>query len=58
MISEREQNGYPQNIWAVTGEGMPLEAQLENAQTGVYHGYPMPETDPFREKVLAKWKEV
>lgn len=58
LISEREQNGYPQNIWAVTGEGMPLEAQLENAQTGVYHGYPMPETDPFREKVLAKWKEV
>jgi len=32
LISEREQNGFPQNIWAVTEAGCPLEAQLENAQ--------------------------
>jgi len=56
LISEREQNGYPQNIWVVTEEGWPLEAQLENAERGAYHGYPMPETDPFREEVLAGWK--
>lgn len=56
LISEREQNGYPKNIWVVTEEGWPLEAQLENAGRGTYHGYPMPETDPFREQVLARWK--
>lgn len=43
LISEQHtQNGYPQNIWAVTEEGWPLEAQLENARQGTYHGYPMP----------------
>lgn len=56
LVSEREQNGYPQNIWVVTEDQWPLEAQLENAERGTYHGYPMPETDPFREAVLAKWK--
>lgn len=58
LISEREQNGYPQNIWAVTEEGWPLEAQLENAERGTYHGYPMAETDPFHEEVLARWKRL
>ncbi len=58
LISEREQNGYPQNIWSVTDGGQPLEAQLENPEQGTYHGYPMPEADPFREVVLARWKEL
>jgi len=41
----------------VNATGVPLEAQLENRESGQYHGYPMPETDPFREKVLAAWRE-
>lgn len=57
LISEQEKNGYPQNIWAVTEDLLPLEAQLENAGKGTYHGYPMPEADPFRETVLAKWNK-
>lgn len=57
LVSEREQNGYPQNIWAVTVNGYPLEAQLENPEQGTYHGYPMPETDPFCEQVLAAWSK-
>lgn len=36
-------------------EGVPLEAQLENAGDGTYHGYPMPADDAFREKVMEKW---
>jgi hypothetical protein len=40
----------------VSPEGVPLEAQLENAANGTYHGYPMPEEDPFREIVKAAWK--
>lgn len=53
LFSEQERGGWPQNIWAVTEAGEPLEAQLEG--NGVYHGYPMPEADPFRQEVLARW---
>ena len=56
MISERFNGNWPQNIWSVTKTGMPLEAQLENADTGTYHGYPMPESDPLAQQVLEKWK--
>lgn len=57
LISDRKRNVYPQYIWAVTEDGQPLEAQLENAETGAYHGYPMPNTDPFGSEVLKKWNE-
>ncbi|MFP4476411.1 MAG: hypothetical protein ACLFOY_12700 [Desulfatibacillaceae bacterium] len=56
LVSERRRNGFPRNIWAVTDEGVPLEAQLENQELGVYHGYPMPENDSLREEVLKRWK--
>jgi hypothetical protein len=55
MVSEREEKGFPKNIWAVTDDGHPLEAQLENEVMGVYHGYPVPETDPFRDIILECW---
>ncbi|MCK5797971.1 MAG: hypothetical protein KAI47_12335 [Deltaproteobacteria bacterium] len=55
LLSVQERNGFPQNIWAVTEEGVVLEAQLENQKTGAYHGYPIPETDPLRQKVIAWW---
>ena len=54
VISKQERDGWPQNAWAVTRRGDPVEAQHEG--NGCYHGYPMPEEDPFREDVLAKWK--
>jgi len=53
LISIQKRNDFPQNIWAVTDTGIPLEAQLENNVQGAYHGYPMPESDPFRETVLS-----
>jgi hypothetical protein len=56
LVSELRDTGYPQNVWAVSAEGVPLEAQLENAGNGTYHGYPMPAEDPFRDIVAAKWK--
>ena len=56
MISDRMKGKWPQNIWAVTEVGEPLEAQLENSETGVYHGYPMPESDPFAHEVIKEWK--
>jgi hypothetical protein len=53
LFSVQERHGWPQNVWAVTGAGLPLEAQLEG--NGSYHGYPMPEGDPLRDEVLARW---
>lgn len=58
LVSERRSGAFPQNIWSVTEQGAPIEAELENALTGVYHGYPLPETDPFREVVLQAWREA
>ena len=56
MLSAQTRNGFPQYIWAVTDDGEPLEAQLENQTTGTYHGYPMPLNDPFRQTVLDAWR--
>jgi hypothetical protein len=56
MISAQMKGQWPQNIWAVTSDGIPLEAQLENPESGVYHGYPMPESDPFSHEVIKEWK--
>ena len=58
LVSIREKNGFPQNIWSISGEGHPLEAQLENPDQGIYHGYPMPENDPLRQLVLEKWRNT
>lgn len=57
LVSVREQNGFPKNIWAVTDDGFPLEAQLENQEKGTYHGYPMPEDDDFRNEILDRWNK-
>lgn len=55
LISDRQVDGWPKNIWAVTDKGVPLEAQLENAGLGSYHGYPMPDSDPLAREVLRRW---
>ena len=35
MVSQARREGFPQNIWAVTLDGSPVEAQLENASSGI-----------------------
>jgi hypothetical protein len=55
LVSLQERQGWPQNVWAVTDGGIPLEAELENAEIGSYHGYPMPLEDAFRQEVLKRW---
>lgn len=55
LISKQTRSGFPQNIWAVTDDGMPLEAELENKGLGTYHGYPVPMADTFREKIIEHW---
>ncbi len=57
LVSQQQRNGFPQNIWSVTKEGIPLEAMLENPGDGTYHGFPMPKNDPFRDQVLELWNQ-
>ncbi|WP_073101262.1 hypothetical protein [Pollutimonas bauzanensis] len=57
LVSNREEGGWPKNIWSVTESGIPLEAQLENSKIGSYHGYPMPGSDPLSSEVLSRWKD-
>jgi hypothetical protein len=57
LISEHIRGDFPKNIWAVTSDGVPLEAQLENRTQGTYHGYPMPSTDDFRDEILRHWNQ-
>jgi threonine dehydrogenase-like Zn-dependent dehydrogenase len=55
LVSVRTKNEWPQNIWSLTDKGEPLEAQLENANMGTYHGYPMPSSDPFSVEIIKVW---
>lgn len=56
LVSERFNGQWPQNIWCVTEDGYPIEAQLENSMTGTYHGYPMPVSDPLDSEIVRQWK--
>lgn len=56
LISDRCNGEWPQNIWSVTKNGVALEAQLENPETGTYHGYPMPESDPLAVEITKLWQ--
>jgi hypothetical protein len=55
IMSGTPSGGWPQNIWSVSERGEVFEAQLENAAQGIYHGYPMPADDDFRDIVLQQW---
>jgi hypothetical protein len=54
-LISKKRGTFPQNIWSVTSDGIPLEAQLDNEEAGTYHGYPMPEADPFCSVILRAW---
>ncbi len=56
LVSDRFEGPWPYNVWAVTADGVPLEAQLESE--GVYHGYPMPDADPLAVEIRKRWREL
>jgi hypothetical protein len=58
LVSGRMAGEWPKNVWSVTVEGFALEAQLENPELGIYHGYPMPDTDPLSLEVLRRWEDL
>ena len=55
MVSEREIDGWPKNVWAVSDEGVALEAQLD--ASGSYHGYPMSTVDPMHAEIMKRWSQ-
>lgn len=55
LVSERFVGDWPQNVWSVARDGTVFEAQLDNRETGTYHGYPLQADDGFRAVVLARW---
>jgi len=52
-VSEQSIDGWPKIIWAVTEDGVPLEAQRDGP--GSYHGYPMPPQDPMATEIKRFW---
>ncbi|MEQ9358501.1 MAG: hypothetical protein RIG63_19310 [Coleofasciculus chthonoplastes F3-SA18-01] len=56
LVSDRVVGEWPKNVWSVMDDGTPLEAQLESAEQGSYHGYPMQRDDPFGEEVIKQWR--
>lgn len=56
LVSERFIGQWPKNVWSVMDDETPLEAQLESAEQGSYHGYPMQPEDPFCEEVIKQWR--
>jgi hypothetical protein len=57
LVSRQQRRGLPQNIWAVSAEGIVVEAALDNEVTGTYHGYPLAPGDPLIDEILARWKQ-
>jgi hypothetical protein len=57
MVSLCAEDKWPQNVWSVAETGDVFEAQLENPEQGVYHGYPKPIDDDFRTEVIREWKK-
>jgi hypothetical protein len=56
LVSDRFENQWPKNVWSVMEDETPLEAQLESAVQGIYHGYPMQAEDPFCDEVIEQWR--
>lgn len=56
LVSDRFVDKWPKNVWSVTDDGIPLEAQLESPDRGAYHGYPMQKEDSFCEEVIKQWR--
>jgi hypothetical protein len=53
LVSDYPESGFPRNVWAVTDQGIVLEARGDDK--GNYHGCPLFKPDPFRHVVLQRW---
>ena len=58
LVSIQTRGDFPQNIWAVSDDGRPLEAQQGSPGQGIYHGYPMLPHDELWDKVIELWNKT
>lgn len=58
LVSVQRRGGWPQNVWSVLNHRDVVEAQLENAERGEYHGYPLTDRDPLRDQILERWRRL
>jgi hypothetical protein len=56
LVSEATTQGYPARMWLVDESGQVFECKYGGSRTGAYHGYPLEETDPQVQLVLAAWE--
>jgi hypothetical protein len=56
LVGDDDQSGFPKYIWAATSDDIALQAC--HTGQGEYHGYPLPDWDPFRDKVLRRWRQA
>lgn len=54
VVRDRCVRGWPKQVWAVADTGVVFEAQYDGVG-GSYHGYPLAEGDPFRQRVIDAW---
>jgi hypothetical protein len=55
LIDKRSNNdNLPRHVWAVMN-GHVLEGKPSSSGFNAYHGYPMQQDDPLREKILTLW---
>ena len=57
LVSAQMRGEFPQNIWAVSSDGRPLEAQQGSPGQGIYHGYPLLSHDELWDRILDRWIE-
>ena len=58
VVSHDADSGFPRHVWALTKEGVVVEARCDDPQRGRYHGYPLEPHDPMGEMVRRRWKEA
>jgi hypothetical protein len=55
LVDTDWKNGFPKIVWAVSGDGICLEARLDSSGSGIYHGYPLLLKEAFLKIVRKRW---
>jgi hypothetical protein len=56
-VSEADAGGFPKQRWVVDERGRVFEAMLGGSRTGCFHGYPIRQSDPLHQAIVAAWKD-
>ena len=48
---------FPKHIWVVDEDGRVFEATYGGSRVGVYHGYPIRNSDPLSREIVAAWRK-